>query len=213
MVGTHDEADDIDCSDLLTEGLDELAQGLVARAFAHLWRGVAPSFEDLGDPAVAAELFARLSSLGRCEIDAHGHVIGAHGLTQKATAHRIVHGQIVRHTWCGFDAVAIPGALGINAVAATSCPRCGSPIEVHVTHGEPRDDGHIIWIPGAYGDHLIADFCSRSNVFCSPDHLAQWRAGDHGDGDAITVARAASLGRDAWSDIAAGADVWKELGS
>jgi hypothetical protein len=198
------------CCDLLTEGLDGYAESLVTRAFAHLWRGVAPSFTQFGDDRHAADVFITLSALGRCEVTDDRRVVGAHGLTQRATSHRILADGVARHTWCGFDAIGIPAALEIDAVATTACPHCAAPIEVCFTNGEPESGRLVVWIPGTTGEHLIADFCSRSMVFCTDDHLEQWRRANPGDGDAITVARAARLGRDTWHDVAPASEVWKE---
>ena len=206
------ERDDVGCCDLLTEGLDEYAEALVTAAFVHLWRGVAPSFAQLGDERRAADVFAALSALGRCELRDDRRVVGAHGLTRRETSHRI-HGEAgVRHTWCGFDAIGIPAALEIHAMAVTACPQCAATIEVRIVRGEPEDGGQVVWIPATPGHHLIADFCSRSNVFCSTDHLERWERSNFGDGDAVTVARAARLGRDTWHDVAPGSEVWNTVG-
>jgi hypothetical protein len=48
----------------------------------------------------------------------------------------------------------------------------------------------------------MADFCSRSNVFCSADHLGAWRRQVAGEGDAVPVVRAAVLGERTWSNVA-----------
>jgi hypothetical protein len=206
------ECDDVGCCDLLTDGLDEHAESLVTGAFVHLWRGVAPSFAQLGDEQRALDVFTSLSALGRCELGEDRRVVGAHGLTQRSTSHRIVAEVGVRHTWCGFDAIGIPAALGIDAIAVTACPQCAATIEVRFLQGAPEDSGQVVWIPATPGEHLIADFCSRSNVFCGTDHLEHWRRTNTGDGDAIAVARAARLGRDTWQDVAPGSDVWKAVG-
>ncbi len=60
----------------------------------------------------------------------------------------------------------------------------------------------LVWIPATTGENLIADFCSRSNVFCSADDLNAWRRQVPGEGDAVTVVRAAALGERTWSNVA-----------
>lgn len=60
----------------------------------------------------------------------------------------------------------------------------------------------MLWLPSDPGEHLIADFCSRSNLFCSADHLDAWLAERPSDGQMLTVAAAADLARETWADIA-----------
>lgn len=197
---------------LLTGGLGERAEPLVTRAFAALWHGVALRPAQLGNAEEAEAVLRELAELGRCELDGDGRVVSAHGLTLLETRHRIVAGGVARHTWCGFDAVGIPAALGVDATAVTACPRCDRPIEVAVVAGEPRRaDAAVVWLPASAGQHLMADFCSRSNVFCSADDLRAWRASEPGDGDAITVERAASVGRDTWANVADVDAIWATL--
>jgi hypothetical protein len=198
-----------DCCDLrglLTGGLDANAQHLVTRAFAALWQGTAPVPADIAgdtDPLEAAEVFRRLATAGRCELDSRGRVVGAHGITQTLTRHRVIHAGRRHQTWCAFDAVGIPSALGIDATAETACPHCDTPIAIPIAGGVPGDDGTmVIWLPADTGSHLITDFCSQSNVFCSAPHVDAWLAGRSRNGQTVTLADAAEIGRETWADVA-----------
>lgn len=160
-----------DCCDLrglLTGGIDANAEQLVTKAFAALWQGTAPDPADIAgeiDPLEAVEVFRRLATAGRCELDSHGRVVGAHGITQNPTRHRVIHPGRRHQTWCAFDAVGIPAAMAIDATAETACPHCDTPIAIPIAGGDPADDGTmVIWPPADTGSHLITDFCSQSNV-------------------------------------------------
>ena len=101
------------------------AKGFLATAgFAALWRGRPMRSEEIHtDLAIAAAALARQ---GRAEVDDHGSIVGIHGLTLRSTRHRFEIDGLARHTWCAFDAVGIPAALGLDAVAHSDCPACGA---------------------------------------------------------------------------------------
>lgn len=199
-----------DMSGLLTDGLDADAALLVTRAFTALWRGRAPSPVDIAgdvDVADATEVFERLATAGRCELDGDGRIVGVHGITQNPTRHRIVHAGGPHHTWCAFDAVGIPAALGIDATAESACPHCDAPIVIRIAGGEPPYDGElVVWLPSDPGEHLIEDFCSQSNVFCSAGHLDAWLGERSPDGQVVSVVAAADLGLQTWADVATAGD-------
>jgi hypothetical protein len=199
-----------DGCNLLNDGLDEVAQALVAGAFAALWHDVTPRPDDLGSSEVAEDVFRKLAAMGRCQLD-QDRIVGAHGLTMLPTPHQIRVPAGTRHTWCGFDAVGIPAALGLDATAVTSCTYCGRTIAVELARGEPlAGSSAVVWMPASAGEHLIDDFCSRSNLFCNAEHLAGWRGIDD-SGNAISLDEAASLGRHTWADVADVEGIWKEL--
>lgn len=195
-----------DLSGLLTDGLDTNAELLVTRAFTALWNGTAPTPADIAgdlDAAEAAEVFRRLASVGRCELDDRDRIVGAHGITRNTTVHEIVHAEGRHNTWCAFDAIGIPAALAIDATARTACPQCGTAIDVRIVAGDPVDAGAmVVWLPTETGQHLIEDFCSQSNIFCSAEHLDAWLGRRRGAGQVVTLAEAADIGRDTWADVA-----------
>jgi alkylmercury lyase len=113
------------------------------------------------------------------------------------------------HTWCAFDAIGIPAALGVDAYAVTSCPICGRELRVTLLGGRPIDDARTrLWFPAADCAHLVDDFCRHANLYCDDDHLTTARLGEHGR--VLTVTDAAATGRLTWHDVASGATAVEE---
>jgi alkylmercury lyase len=178
---------------------------LAIGGFHALWagRGVAPSELVDGDVTVVAAAVDHLRAGGRIELSDDGHVIAIHGLARRPTRHRIEHHGGVVHTWCALDAIGIPAALAIDARAVTRCPTCGAELTVTLTRGEPGPlPGAVLWYPEARCGHLVDDFCTSANLFCSLDHL-QHRVGDPDSGGTVmTIDEVAATGRDIWADVA-----------
>lgn len=170
-----------------------------ARGFAVLWRHERVLAADLAEDA---NVILTLTSAGRLEIDNDGILVAVHGLVARPTRHRIDHDGSTTHTWCALDAIGIPAALGITADAVTSCPSCNGELRVHIRKGIPIDrDGQVLWLPESSCDHLVNDFCSHANLYCSPAHLAT-TVRDPVAGSAITVTEVADIGRHIWVDAA-----------
>lgn len=188
------------CCDDVLAGSSASARRFAVGGFVALWRGERPCVGELTDDGPTVEA---LVAGGRLEVDADARLVGVHGLVARPTAHRIEHAGGVAHTWCAFDAVGIPAALGIDAAAVTSCPACGTRLRVGVHHGVPEDDGRVrLWLPSGECTHLVEDFCRHANLYCDADHLAAVvRLGT--PGTAVTVTEAAALGRVTWDDVAA----------
>lgn len=97
-------------------------------AFAALLDGDTPSLADLAETASrdavgVAQAITWLEARGALERNGD-HLVGAHGLTRRRTAHELTIGDRTIHTWCAFDAVTIPVALVATARATTTCPTC-----------------------------------------------------------------------------------------
>lgn len=186
---------DRSCCDVdLVGGLGERARELAVVGFGSLWRG-----EPLPIGS-RTEVVAAMSARGRCEIDG-ATVVGIHGLTLRPTRHRFVHAGAAHRTWCAFDAVAIPAALGLDAVAFTDCCACGQSIEVQVRTGTPAGGPELVlWLPDATGVHLMDSFCAAADLFCSRQHLVE-HVGRDAQGEIVDLERAAELGRETWADV------------
>ena len=186
--------------DLLAGGdATSAARTLAVRGFAALWQGREVRVADMGvdDSVIDAQVRA-----GRLELDTSGRVVGVHGLVARSTPHRIEHERGVVHTWCAFDAIGIPAALGINAAAVTSCPACGNELRVTLTLGEPNSVGRwCVWFPSGPCEHLVDDFCRHTNLFCNAEHLSSV-VPSNAAGRVMTVTEAATIGRSTWRDIA-----------
>lgn len=174
------------------------AQRLRVDGFRALWLQQQPVVGDLGaDASVIDELAGR----GLIEVADDGRLLGIHGLSSRPTRHRIERAAGAIHTWCAFDAVGIPAALGINAVAISTCPACGRELGVTLTAGIPTNSDQRIWLPAGGCAHVIDEFCRHADLFCDSAHLDQHVGGR--DGRSVTVGEAAQLGRQVWRDVGA----------
>jgi hypothetical protein len=177
----------------------EAARELGVRGFLALWRGERRAITELTTDLPMVEA---LTAAGRVELDDAGIVVGAHGLTARATAHRIEHTGGSVNTWCALDAIGIPAALTLTATAVTTCPHCGSEVRVTLCAGHARAHPDVsLWLPGGPCSHLVEDFCRHANLYCSRDHLTAVVPPDR-IGQAVDVAEAAAIGRLSWRDVA-----------
>lgn len=184
------------------------AETISRLAFASIWAGGPLPLDELIQQAGwnRSRAFAAIGQLlqaGRLELSDR-EIVGAHGVTLHPTAHRISHDGGEAHTWCAFDAVGIPAALGIDAEVASTCPTCDRELLLQVHAGEPDAQPMVVWMPLGPCEHLMSDFCARANLFCSRQHLEDWRlvVGTPA-GDAMTLDESARLGRRAWADVGA----------
>ena len=187
---------------LLKGDVDRASLGHVSvEGFWAIWRGESPPVSGLFDREVADDVLPRLLETGRIEVDNEQRLRGIHGVTLEATPHQIRHGGSHVHTWCALDAIGIPAALGMDAEATTSCPRCGRPLRMRIVEGAPDGEATVrLWLPDACGTHLQYDFCRHANLFCSLDHLKRHR---RTGGRVITIDEAAELGPAIWADVVA----------
>lgn len=191
-------------AELLCVGNNEVARALATAGFAAMWTGPAAQPSELvpDSPDAAAEVATALADRGRAELDANGRLVGIHGLTLRTTRHRIVHDGRAHWTWCAFDAIGIPAALGIDATARTDCPVCRTPITVALRHGVPEDHPAVLWLPDSSGSNLMSDFCSQADLYCSREHLEQRIDVVARLGRVVDVHEGAALGRVSWADVA-----------
>jgi hypothetical protein len=196
-------SDDHGCDPVSLDGPDAAAAAgrLGVLGFVALWRGQRPAVASLCDDAAVVE--AQMHA-GRLEVDDAGLLVGVHGLVARTTRHRIDHTAGAVHTWCALDAIGIPAALAIDATAVTSCPTCHVELRVELREGEPVDTEERLrlWLPEGRCDHLVEDFCSHANLFCSPEHLTA-TVPKGSPGRIVTVADVAAIGRQTWDDAAA----------
>ena len=189
-----------------------LAQAIAAvqrHAFAALLNnGGQPRLAEVAETASRdatgiAQAIAWLDSHGRLERDGD-HLVGAHGLTTHPTQHALVISERRLHTWCAYDAVAIPVALGITARMETTCPTCGRQLVVGIdTGGLETGATSVLWLPSGPCHHVIDDFCAHANLFCNPDHLDTWRtAASDPPGFVLRLEDVPELARSDWADVA-----------
>lgn len=201
MVPGPDLFDDAD----LSESVARAVRRIAIAGFQALWSGRSGTLTELlgEDITELTEATEHLRLRGRIELSADGHLIAVHGLCRRPTPHRIERYDGVVNTWCALDAIGIPAALCIDALAVTRCPTCQAQLAVTIAAGEPQPlPQAILWYPEVTCGHLVEDFCSGANLFCSIDHLERW-AGDRGlAGRAMTIGEVAEVGREAWAEAA-----------
>jgi alkylmercury lyase len=178
------------------------------RAFAALLAGEAPRLADITEAASrdthgVAHAVAWLEEHGQLERDGD-LLVGAHGLTRRTTPHALTIEGRRLYTWCAYEAVAIPVALGASARATTTCPACRGPLIVDVDAGHvPDAETPVLWMPIGPCERLIEDFCAHANLFCTRDHLDDWRyANGDPTGQVVNLAEIPALARAAWADVA-----------
>jgi alkylmercury lyase len=190
--------------EFLTAELSPVAIDLAVAGFAAAWEGreVEPTTLVAAPAAVVTEAIETLVARGRCEVDDRGRLAGIHGLTLRSTRHSFVHGRRVRHTWCAFDAIGIPAALGIDAVADTDCRSCHQRLQVRISAGRAHSAGEpVLWLPAPTGDHLMNGFCANADLYCSTRHLRRQIDPDLTPGHVTDLATAAAKGVLTWADV------------
>jgi alkylmercury lyase len=198
MVSTPDLFDDAELSGPVVRAVRRIA----VFGFQALWSGRPVTLTELlgEDGTALTEATEHLRLRGRIELSADGHLVAVHGLSQRPTPHRIEHHDAVISTWCALDAIGIPAALAIDAWARTKCPTCQSPLSVRLSAGDPQPlPGAVLWYPEVACSHLIDDFCSGANLFCTIEHLERWA---RGAGSVMTINEVAGIGREVWADAA-----------
>lgn len=176
-------------------------------AFHAVRRGERPTAARIGeklgrDPEDVSADLRDLVSFGEANLDADGRVVAVAGLSVVPARHRLeLDGQPL-HTWCAYDAVGIPAALGADATARTTCAWCDAPIEVRFTAGRvDAPPPAVLWFPALWGegDNPQESWCPEANLFCGKDHLEAWRSKHHtGDGEILDLEAAASRGAVWW---------------
>jgi alkylmercury lyase len=189
---------------LLRGDLSDLALEIAATGFAALWNGQATRPDELvpGRPRDVRQAMTELVQRGRAEVDDQGRLVGIHGLTLRPSRHNFVHAGRTHSTWCAFDCIGIPAALGINAEAHTRCPACDQSLQVSTRSGRPEPSEVVLWVPSSDVGNLMADFCAAADLYCKREHLEQRVQTTTETGEVFDVATAAELGRTTWADVA-----------
>lgn len=158
------------------------------------------------DPQRVNEVVAALLRRESVTVTDEGRIDGIAGLTVRPTRHQLTIDGQLSHTWCAFDSVGIPAALGMNATAVTSCGHCQDRIEVQFTAGKTASTEMWGWLPALGSDktQLITEFCSAADLFCSRDHLDRWYvAAGRPEGEALPIEDLMEAGRATWAHCTA----------
>jgi alkylmercury lyase len=188
--------------DELAVQLRELAFGLLLASKRPVEPAALAGLADSDDREVAATLHD-LARAGRIDRDMRGRVLGAAGLTLGDGPHGLAIDGHPFRTWCAFDALGIPAALGADAAVETSCGVCGRRIEVDLREGRPSGRTSArLWL-SAGGADMRADFCTPTVLLCSRAHARTWAERHRGHGRTLTVADGVDLGAKNWALVAA----------
>ncbi len=108
---------------------------------------VLPVATGLSSEAVAAALDS-LFKRGTITVEGEpGRITAARGLSLAETRHRLEIDDRMLYAFCAVDAVGIPAALQLDAVARSRCHHCGVPLELAFAQGRVAraPEGVMIW--------------------------------------------------------------------
>jgi hypothetical protein len=91
--------------------------------------------------------------------------------------------------------------LGADAAVHSPCGWCDREIAVELDAGVPFSEPDVlVWLPTSSCTNVREEFCPLANLFCNRAHLDSWRLdAQTAPGEALSVERAAALGRRWWS--------------
>ncbi len=198
-----------DPSDPGAVGLNDAEAHVRRAAFRSVLSGRAADAEDLARATglavdTVAHAVDSLVRNGQAIVDHTARIVATGGLSLVPAGHRLRLGDDEFHTWCAIDAIGIPAALGADAVAGTTCPACGRPIEVRFREGRGTHGSRLrVWLPRQEcWTSLVDEMCPQMNLFCSQEHLDQWRRREgEPPGAALTLGETEALGRMWWGDL------------
>jgi alkylmercury lyase len=147
------------------------------------------------------EVLDRLVTNGNLDRDPSGAVVGAGGLTLGDAPHRLLLRGRDYRTWCAYDAIGIPAALGEEGAISTRCGVCGRAIALRVPIEADNERPERLWL-AAGGTDLRAEFSTPTVLLCSPDHADAWAARQDGRGRIVDLGQASRLGAGAWAAYA-----------
>lgn len=151
--------------------------------------------------AQTSDAVERLAASGHLDRDASGAVVGAGGLTLGDAPHRLLLRGRDYRTWCAYDAVGIPAALGAEGAISTRCGVCGRAIAVRLPAAVDEDRPERLWL-AAGGTDLRAEFCTPTVLLCSPEHADAWAERQRRRGRVFDLGQAWRLGAGAWASYA-----------
>ena len=151
--------------------------------------------------AEASNAVDRLAASGHLDRDPSGAVVGAGGLTLGNAPHRLLLRGRDYRTWCAYDAIGIPAALGVDGAISTRCGVCGRAITVRLPAAPHQERPERLWL-AAGGTDLRAEFCTPTVLLCSMEHADAWAERQGRRGRIIDLGQAWRLGAGAWASYA-----------
>lgn len=158
-------------------------------------------------PQRAQRAVDTLAQAGWLDLDEHGRVNGGAGLTLAGEPHGLRVGDASFRTWCAYDALGIPAALGASGEIETACGRCGTPIGLTLRDGAPACQGpEQMWLAEGDGADLRGSFYTPTVLLCGDEHGAEWAEAQGGRGQLLELAEAARRGAVDWAGCASAAE-------
>lgn len=148
-------------------------------------------------PGVVRRVLDELRLAGRVETDGDS-LLGVYGLTLKPMQHRLSLRGSTYFTWCAFDIVGIPAALGESAKIASECAHCRSVIAFSMTDGEPPPLPIVISWLSERCDSIRDQFCPAVNFYCDQAHYEDALQAGKAPRAFLTLQQAAEMGRENW---------------
>jgi alkylmercury lyase len=172
-------------------------------AFGMLLREAAPvtiaalSEQAGADPGGVRRVLDELRLAGWVETDGDS-LLGVYGLTLKPTQHRLTLRGSTYFTWCAFDIVGIPAALGESAVIVSECANCRLVVSFSMTNGEPPPLPIVISWLSERCDSIREQFCPTVNFYCDSTHYETAVKVGAAPDACLTLERASAMGRENW---------------
>lgn len=151
--------------------------------------------------AQTSDAVERLAASGHLDRDQSGAVVGAGGLTLGDAPHRLLLRGRDYRTWCAYDAIGIPAALGAEGAISTRCGVCGRAIAVRLPAAADEQRPEPLWL-AAGGTDMRAEFCTPTVLLYSPEHADAWAERQGRRGRIFDLGQAWRLGAGAWASYA-----------
>jgi alkylmercury lyase len=149
------------------------------------------------DQSLVEQVLDDLNRVGRADIDA-GRLLGIYGLTLRPTQHRLRLRGSMFFTWCAFDLVGIPAALGESAEISSECAQCHRVVSFAMIDGEPPDLPIVISWLSERCDSIRDQFCPTVNFYCDEAHHEAAVGAGEAPEASLSLERAAEMGRELW---------------
>lgn len=158
-------------------------------------------------PEATHRAVSALAEAGWLDLDQQQRVTGAAGLSLANGPHRLTIGDASFRTWCAYDALGIPAALGADGEIETACGHCGAAISLTIQGGTPGRRGpEELWLADAAGGDLRGSFCTPTVLLCGHEHGIAWAEAHGGRGQLLDLAKAARLGAADWAGCTSAAE-------
>lgn len=142
----------------------------------------------------AGDAVTTLAGAGWLDLDDHGRVAGAAGLSLATSPHGLTLGDASFRTWCAYDALGIAAALEADALMGTTCGQCQAPIALTIRGGTPERSGpERLWLAEG-GEDLRGSFCTPTVLLCGDEHAAAWAEAQGERGRLLDLTAAARQG-------------------